>query len=50
VTPTRRAVGHTRPQPPNSNGKAKGHAKSPNEKAAAAPPAAAGEEQGKAAK
>ena len=29
-TPARRAVGHTRPQPPKSQGKAKGHEKEPN--------------------
>jgi RNA polymerase sigma factor (sigma-70 family) len=29
-TPTRRAVGHTRPQPPKSQGNAKGHEKEPN--------------------
>jgi hypothetical protein len=29
-TPTRRAVGHTRPQPPKSQGRAEGHEKEPN--------------------
>jgi RNA polymerase sigma factor (sigma-70 family) len=38
VTPTRRAVGHTRPQPPKSQGKAKGHEKT--KPAVSAPPAA----------
>jgi len=37
-TPTRRAVGHTRPQPPKSQGRAEGHEKEPNGPKPAATP------------